>query len=170
MRAGVRSIEHASLIDDEGLAIAKERGTWLVMDIYNDDYIVEQYKKLGFPQKVLDKEAKVGRLQRENFQKAVQEGIKLAFGTDAGVFPHGWNGRQFAKMVAWGMTPMQAIQSATTSAAELLGWSDRVGSIAPGQFADIIAVNGDPLKDISELERVAFVMKGGVVYKHDPAK
>lgn len=170
LRAGVRSIEHASLIDDEGLAIAKERGVWLVMDIYNDDYILEQYKKLGFPQKVLDKEAKVGRLQRENFQKAVQEGIKLAFGTDAGVFPHGWNGRQFAKMVAWGMTPMQAIQSATTSAAELLGWSDRVGSIAPGQFADIIAVNGDPLKDISELERVAFVMKGGVVYKHDPAK
>jgi imidazolonepropionase-like amidohydrolase len=170
LRAGVRSIEHASLIDDEGLAMAKERGTWLVMDIYNDDYILEQYKKLGYPQKVLDKEAKIGHLQRENFRKAVQAGVKLAFGTDAGVFPHGWNGRQFAKMVACGMTPMQAIQSATTSAAELLGWSDRIGSVAPGRFADIIAVNGDPLTDISELERVAFAMKGGVVYKSSPAK
>jgi len=165
IRAGVISVEHASLIDDEGLELAKTRGTWLVMDIYNDDYIIEQYKKLGYPQKILEKEKRVGQLQRENFRKAVQAGIKLAFGTDAGVYPSGWNGKQFAKMVAWGMTPMQAIQSATTRAAELLGWSDRVGSIAPGHFADIVAVNGNPLSDISELERVAFVMKGGVVYK-----
>ena len=136
------------------------------MDIYNDDYILEQYQKLGFPQKVLDKEAEIGQLQRENFRKAVQAGAKLAFGTDAGVYPHGWNGRQFAKMIAWGMTPMQAIQSATLNAAELLGWSDSVGSIAPGRYADIIAVNGDPLADISELERIVFVMKGGVVHKN----
>jgi imidazolonepropionase-like amidohydrolase len=170
LRAGVRSIEHASLIDDEGLELAKEHGAWLVMDIYNDDYILEQYKKLGFPQKVLDKEAKIGQLQRESFRKAVQAGVKLAFGTDAGVYPHGWNGKQFSKMVTWGMTPTQAIQSATTSAAELLGWSDRIGSIAPGRFADIIAVNGDPLTDISELERIAFVMKGGIVYKNSFSK
>ncbi len=165
IRAGVVSVEHASLIDNEGLELAKARGTWLVMDIYNDDYIIEQYKKLGYPQKILEKEKRVGQLQRENFRRAVQAGIKLAFGTDAGVYPNGWNGKQFAKMVAWGMTPMQAIQSATTRAAELLAWSDRVGSIAPGHFADIVAVNGNPLTDISELERVAFVMKGGVVYK-----
>jgi imidazolonepropionase-like amidohydrolase len=165
LRAGVVSVEHASLIDDEGLALAKERGAWLVMDIYNDDFILEEYKRLGYPQKILDKEARIGRLQRESFRKAVQAGVKLAFGTDAGVYPNGWNGRQFAKMVEWGMTPMQAIVSATAQAAELLGWSDRVGSIAPGHFADIIAINGNPLKDITELERVTFVMKGGVIYK-----
>ena len=139
------------------------------MDIYNDDYIMAEYKRLGYPQKILDKEASVGRLQRESFRRAVQAGVKLAFGTDAGVYPHGWNGKQFAKMVEWGMTPMQAIQSATTSAADLLGWSDRVGSIQAGRYADIVAVDGDPLRDITELERVKFVMKGGVVYKGDGA-
>jgi imidazolonepropionase-like amidohydrolase len=165
IRAGVASVEHASLIDDEGLRLAKERGTYLVMDIYNDDYIMAEYKRLGYPQKILDKEAKVGRTQRENFRRAVQAGAKLAFGTDAGVYPHGWNGKQFAKMVEWGLTPMQAIQTATANAADLLGWADRVGSVQPGRFADIVAVGGDPLKDIRELERVRFVMKGGVVYK-----
>jgi imidazolonepropionase-like amidohydrolase len=165
LRAGVVSIEHASLIDDEGLALAKERVAWLVMDIYNDDYILGEYKRLGYPQKILDKEATIGRLQRENFRKAVQSGVKMAFGTDAGIYPHGWNAKQFSKMVEWGMTPMQAIQSATVHAAELLGWSDRIGSIASGHYADIIAVNGNPLTDIAELERVAFVMKGGVVHK-----
>ena len=165
LRAGVASIEHASLIDDEGIRLAKEKGAYLVMDIYNDDYIMSEYKRLGYPQKILDKEALVGRLQRESFQRAVRAGVKLAYGTDAGVYPHGWNGKQFAKMVQWGMTPMQAIQSATTSGADLLGWSDRVGSIQVGRFADIIAVAGDPLREITELERVTFVMKGGVVYK-----
>ncbi|MEN3336565.1 MAG: hypothetical protein V7647_241 [Acidobacteriota bacterium] len=165
LRAGVASIEHASLIDDEGIRLAKEKGAYLVMDIYNDDYIMAEYKRLGYPQKILDKEASVGRLQRESFRRAVQAGVKLAFGTDAGVYPHGWNGRQFAKMVEWGMTPMQAIQSATTSGADLLGWSDRVGSIQTGRYADLVAVDGDPLRDITELERVKFVMKGGVVYK-----
>jgi imidazolonepropionase-like amidohydrolase len=165
IKAGVASVEHASLIDDEGIRLAKERGTYLVMDIYNDDYIMAEYKRLGFPQKILDKEALVGRTQRENFRKAVQAGAKLAYGTDAGVYPHGWNGKQFAKIVEWGLTPMQAIQTATVNAADLLGWSDRVGSIQPGRFADIVAVAGDPLADIRELERVSFVMKGGVVYK-----
>ena len=165
LRAGVTSIEHASLIDDEGIRLAKEKGAYLVMDIYNDDYIMAEYKRLGYPQKILDKEASVGRLQRESFRRAVQAGVKLAFGTDAGVYPHGWNGKQFAKMVEWGMTPMQAIQSATTSGADLLGWSDRVGSVQVGRYADIVAVDGDPLRDITELERVKFVMKGGVVYK-----
>ena len=165
LRAGVASVEHASLIDDEGLRLAKEKGAYLVMDIYNDDYIMAEYKRLGYPQKILDKEASVGRQQRESFRRAVQAGVKLAFGTDAGVYPHGWNGRQFAKMVEWGMTPMQAIQAATVNAADLLGWSDRVGSIRAGRYADIVAVDGDPLRDISQLEHVTFVMKGGVVYK-----
>jgi imidazolonepropionase-like amidohydrolase len=168
LRAGVASIEHASLIDDEGIRLAKEHGAYLVMDIYNDDYIMSEYKKLGYPQKILDKEALIGRLQRENFRKAVQAGAKVAFGTDAGVYPHGWNGKQFAKMVEWGMTPMQAILSATQSGADLLGWSDRVGSVQAGRFADLVAVDGDPLKDVTELERVKFVMKGGVVYKSAP--
>jgi imidazolonepropionase-like amidohydrolase len=166
LRAGVASVEHASLIDDEGIRLAKEKGAYLVMDIYNDDYIMSEYKRLGYPQKILDKEAMVGKLQRESFRRAVQAGVKLAFGTDAGVYPHGWNGKQFATMVQWGMTPMQAIQSATTSGADLLGWSDRVGSIQAGRFADIVAVDGDPLRDITELQRVKFVMKGGVVYKN----
>jgi imidazolonepropionase-like amidohydrolase len=170
LRAGVVSIEHASLVDDEGLALAKERGAWLVMDIYNDDYILEQYKRLGYPQKILDKEARIGRLQRESFRKAVQAEVKLAFGSDAGVYPNGWNGKQFAKMVEWGMTPMQAILSATARAADLLGWSDRIGTITPGRLADIVAVDGNPLADISELERVSFVMKGGVVYKRNPVR
>ena len=166
IRAGVASVEHASLIDDEGLRLAKERGTYLVMDIYNDDYILAEYKRLGYPEKILEKERKVGRTQRESFKRAAQAGVKLAYGTDAGVYPHGWNGKQFAKMVEWGLTPMQAIQTATVNAATLLGWSDRVGEVTPGHYADLVAVTGDPLKDISELERVKFVMKGGVVQKN----
>jgi len=168
VRAGVTSIEHGSLIDDEGVKMMKERGTYLVADIYNDDYILAEFGKLGYPEKIIEKERMVGRTQRENFQKAAKAGVKLAFGTDAGVYPHGWNAKQFAHMVKWGLTPTRAIQTATTNAADLLGWNDKVGVIAPGAFADIIAVDGDPLKDVTELERVKFVMKGGVVYK--PAK
>jgi imidazolonepropionase-like amidohydrolase len=168
VRAGVTSIEHGSLIDDEGIRMMKERGTYLVADIYNDDYILAEFAKLGYPEKIIEKERMVGRTQRENFQKAAKAGVKLAYGTDAGVYPHGWNAKQFAHMVKWGLTPTQAIQAATVSAADLLGWNDKVGVIAPGAFADIIAVDGDPLKDVTELERVKFVMKGGVVYK--PAK
>ena len=165
IRAGVDSIEHGSFIDDEGIRLMKQHGTWLVADIYNDDYILAEFGRLNYPQKILDKERLVGRTQRENFRKAAKAGVKIAYGTDAGVYPHGWNGRQMAKMVEWGLTPMQAIVSATGSAAELLGWQKNVGRIAPGLYADLIAVNGDPLRDVSEFERVAFVMKGGVVYK-----
>lgn len=165
IRAGVASIEHGSLIDDEGIRLMKERGTYLVADVYNDDYILAEFARLQFPQKIIEKEKLIGRLQRENFQKAARAGVKIAFGTDAGVYPHGWNGKQFAHMVRWGLTPLQAIQAATVNAADLLGWSDKVGELAPGFYADIIALDGDPLKDIAQLERVRFVMKGGVVYK-----
>ncbi len=166
IRAGVASVEHASFIDDEGIALAKEHGTWLVMDIYNDDYIMAEYGRLGYPQKILDKEKLVGRTQRENFTKALKAGCKLAYGTDSGVYPHGWNGKQFLHMVKWGMTPIQAIQSATVSAAELLGWPDKIGRLAPGYYADLIAVRGDPLADVTSLEHVDFVMKGGRVMKN----
>lgn len=166
VRAGVASIEHGSLIDDEGIRLMKEHGTWLVSDIYNDDYILAEYTRLGYPQKIIDKEKMVGRLQRENFRKAFQAGVKCAFGTDAGVYPHGWNAKQLAKEVEWGMTPIQAIQSATVSAADLIGWKTKVGQLAPGFFADLIAVKADPLKDVAVLEKVDFVMKGGVIYKN----
>jgi imidazolonepropionase-like amidohydrolase len=170
VRAGVASIEHGSLLDDEGIRLMKERGTYLVADIYNDDYIMAEYKRLKYPEKILEKERQIGRLQRENFRRAVRAGVKIAYGTDAGVYPHGWNGKQFAFMVRYGLTPMQAIQSATTSAADLLGWSDRVGAVTPGLYADLVAVEGDPLTDITQLERVTFVMKGGVVYKDSREK
>jgi len=166
VRAGVVSIEHGSMIDAEGIELMKSRGTYLVADIYNDDYIVAAYEKMGAPAQILEKEKKVGRIQRESFQRAVRAGVKVAYGTDAGIFPHGFNARQFRHMVQWGLTPMQAIQSATLHAAELLGWMDSVGRIAPGWNADLIAVEGDPLKDITCLEDVGFVMKGGVVYKN----
>jgi imidazolonepropionase-like amidohydrolase len=169
VRAGVASIEHGSLIDDEGIRLMKERGTYLVADIYVDDYILREYERLKYPPVVIEKERQIGRTQRENFQRAARAGVKMAFGTDAGAFPHGGNGKQFAHMVRWGLTPMQAIQTATVNAADLLGRGDQVGAIAPGLLADLIAVRGDPLKDITELERVHFVMKGGVVYKGSPA-
>ncbi len=165
VRAGVISIEHGSLLDDEGIRLMKERGTYLVADIYNDDFILAEYKRMGYPEQLLEKERKIGQTQRENFQRAVRAGVKVAFGTDAGVYPHGGNAKQFAYMVRWGLTPWQAIQSATIHAADLLGWSDRVGAVAPGLYADLIAVAGNPLEDITELEHVKFVMKGGVVYK-----
>ena len=163
--AGIDSIEHASLIDDEGIRLAKEHGTYLVMDIYNDDYILTKAIEFGLPQENVDKEKMVGRLQRENFKKAVQAGAKMAFGTDAGVYPHGDNARQFFYMVKFGMTPSQAIRAATTNAADLIGRSKDVGSVEAGKYADIIAVSADPLQDVRALENVGFVMKGGVVYK-----
>lgn len=169
IKAGVDSVEHSSLIDDEGLKLAKQHGTYLVFDVYNDDYILAEYARLGFPESMTEKEKKVGRLQRESFRRAVKAGEKLAFGTDAGVYPHGGNAKQFAKMVEWGMTPMQAIQAATTSAADLLGWSDRVGAVKPGYYADLVAVGGDPLADVSVLEHVGFVMKGGAVVRNEIA-
>jgi imidazolonepropionase-like amidohydrolase len=163
--AGIDSIEHASLIDDEGIRLAKERGVYLVMDIYNDDYIRGKAVEFGLPKENVEKEKMVGELQRENFQKAVKAGVKMAFGTDAGVYPHGDNAKQFAYMVKYGMTPAQAIRAATSSAADLIGRAKDVGTVEPGKYADLIAVSGDPLKDVRVLENVGFVMKGGVVYK-----
>ncbi|MDM7922525.1 MAG: amidohydrolase family protein [Pyrinomonadaceae bacterium] len=165
VKAGVDSIEHGSFLDDEGIRLMKERGTYLSADIYNDDYILSEFAKFGTPQKIIDKEKLVGRTQRENFKKAVLAGVKIAFGSDAGVYPHGWNAKQFSKMVEWGMTPMGAIQASTVSNADLFGWSKDIGSITAGKFADIVAVQGDPLANIAILEKIDFVMKGGVVYK-----
>ena len=163
--SGIDSIEHASLIDDEGIRLARERGTYLVMDIYNDDYILGKAKEFGLPQENIDKEKMVGRLQRESFQRAVKAGVKMAFGTDAGVYPHGDNGKQFFYMVKFGMTPAQAIRAATSNAADLIGRSKDVGSIEAGKFADLIALTADPLQNVQALENVGFVMKGGTVYK-----
>jgi imidazolonepropionase-like amidohydrolase len=165
--AGVDSIEHGSLIDAAGIAAMKQHETYLVADIYNDDFILGQGKQYGFTDEMLAKERMVGQRQREGFRQAAQAKVKIAFGTDAGVYPHGGNAKQFAYMVKFGLTPMQAIQAATVNAAELLAWSDRVGSIEPGKFADLIAVEGDPTCDVTLLEHVKFVMKGGQVVKNN---
>jgi imidazolonepropionase-like amidohydrolase len=165
--AGIDSIEHASLLDDEAIRLAREHGTYLVMDIYNDDYIINEAPKFGLTEEKLKKEKAVGRLQRESFEKAVKAGVKMAFGTDAGVYPHGDNAKQFAYMVKYGMTPAQAIRAATSDAAELLGRSEDLGTIRSGRFADLIAVSGNPLVDVRVLEHVSFVMKGGEVIKSD---
>jgi imidazolonepropionase-like amidohydrolase len=167
IRAGVDSIEHSSLIDAEGIALAKQHGTPLVFDIYNDDYILQEGLKSGMLPESIEKEKEIGRLQRENFRRAYLGGARLAFGTDAGVYPHGDNARQFAKMVEWGMKPIEAIRSATITAADVMGWSDTVGSLEPGRFADLVAVTGDPLADVRALEKITFVMKGGVVVRND---
>ncbi len=163
--AGVDSIEHASLVDEEGIKLARERGTFFSMDIYNDDYILSEGEKVGFLPESLAKERAIGQLQRDNFRKAWKGGVRMAFGTDAGVYPHGDNARQFAYMVQYGMTPMDAIRAATINSAELMGWKDSVGSVSAGKFADLIAVDGDPLQDVTRLTKVAFVMKGGQVVK-----
>lgn len=165
VRAGVRSIEHGSLIDDEGIALMKERGTYLVADIYNGDYIATVGRQQKWPAEFLHKNDATTEAQRAGFRKAVAAGVKIAYGTDSGVYPHGHNAKQLPYMVRYGMTPMEAIRSATTVAAELLGWSDRVGSIAPGKYADVIAVEGDAMADLSSFSKVVFVMKGGTVYK-----
>ncbi len=165
--AGVDSIEHGSLIDDEGIAMMREHGTWLVADIYNDDYILGRAREFGMPEEFIEKEKKLGQLQRDNFARAVKAGVKVAFGTDAGVYPHGENARQFPYMVKYGLTPARAIRSATSDAAELLGRSKDIGRIAPGYHADLIAVAADPLEDVKALEKVGFVMKGGKVFKDE---
>jgi imidazolonepropionase-like amidohydrolase len=164
IRAGVASIEHATLIDDEGIALAKKRGTYLDMDIYDEECI---QSAPGTPADFLQHDRDLAEAQRQNFTKAVRAGVKMTFGTDAGVCPHGINARQFAFMVKYGMTPLQAIQSATVNAADLIGHSELFGSIKAGKSADIIAVAGDPLTDVRVLENVAFVMKEGTVYKQD---
>ena len=165
IRAGVASVEHATMIDDEGIALAKQHGTYLDMDIYDEECIQEQGKLGNMPKDFLQHDAQLGQAQRDNFRKAVATGVKMAFGTDAGVCPYGISAKQFAFMVKYGMTPMQAIQAATSAAADLLGHSAELGSIKAGKYADIIAVTGDPLADIRLLENVPFVMKDGKIYK-----
>jgi imidazolonepropionase-like amidohydrolase len=165
IRAGVASVEHATMIDDEGIALAKQHGTYLDMDIYDEECIQEAGRKGNMPADFLQHDAQLGQIQRDNFRKAVAAGVKMSFGTDAGVCPYGLSGKQFAFMVKYGMTPMQALQAATSNAADLLGRSNEIGSIKAGMFADIIAVSGDPLTDIHSLEDVRFVMKDGHVYK-----
>jgi len=167
IQAGIDSVEHASLVDDEGISLAKQHGTYFVMDIYNDDYILNTAPKYGIPEELLIKERAIGRTQRENFRKAFQAGVKMAFGTDAGVYPHGDNAKQFHYMVMYGMTPAQAIQSATWNAADLLGRSSDVGSLTAGHYADLIAVKDDPLTHVEALEHVGLVMKGGVIVKDE---
>lgn len=164
IRAGVASVEHATLIDDEGIALAKQHGTYLDMDIYDEECI---QSAPDTPADFLQHDRDLAEAQRRNFTKAVRAGVKMTFGTDAGVCPHGINARQFAFMVKYGMTPMQAIQAATVNAADLIGHSELFGSITAGKSADIVAVNGDPLVDIRELEHVHFVMKEGKVYKFE---
>ncbi len=165
IRAGADSIEHCSYIDAEGLALAKSRGTYLDFDIYDDDYIMSEGPKVGIEPASLAKEHMVGQIQRDNFTKAVQAGEKMAFATDAGVYPHGDNARQFHYMVKYGMTPMQAIRAATVAGADLMGLGGKAGCVQVGCYADVIAVADDPLAQVEALEHVDFVMKDGVVYK-----
>lgn len=165
IRAGVASVEHASMIDDEGIALAKQRGTYLDMDIYDEECIEAQGRAGSISKDFLEHDAQLGQIQRDNFRKAVAAGVKMSFGTDAGVCEYGTSGKQFGFMVKYGMTAMQAIQAATHNAADLLGHADEFGSIKPGKYADIIAVMGDPLADIRMLENVSFVMKEGKIYK-----
>lgn len=165
LRAGVDTVEHASLADETSFKLAKEHGAWFDMDIYNDDYILAEGARNGVFAESLAKEKAIGLKQRQTFRAAQAAGVKMLFGTDGGVYPNGNNALQFAKMVEWGMTPMQAIQAATRNAAEALGKTDDLGAIAPGRYGDIIAVDGDPLQDVRALEHVAFVMKAGKVEK-----
>jgi imidazolonepropionase-like amidohydrolase len=165
IRAGVASIEHATLIDDEGIALAKQHGTYLDMDIYDEECIEEEGKNGSMTADFLEHDHDLGEKQRQNFTKALRAGVKLSFGTDAGVCPYDRSINQFAFMVKYGMTPMQAIQSATTSAADLLGKSEILGSIDPGKYADIVAAPDNPLDDIRAIEHITFVMKEGKIYK-----
>jgi imidazolonepropionase-like amidohydrolase len=163
--AGVDSIEHGSFITEEDIQLMKQHGTYLVPTLYLEDWFMENYLQMHVPPFMVDKARMVFPAARANIARAFSEGVKVAFGTDAAVYPHGLNGHEFAVMVKLGMTPLAAIQAATTNAADLLGWSDRVGSLEPGKFADIVAVDGNPLTDIRTLENVRFVMKDGTVYR-----
>ncbi len=167
VEAGVNSVEHCSILDDEAIALMKKYNVYMVPTLYAVDYIIESFGAKGYPAKIINKAKSLRTLKLESFKKAVKAGVKIAYGTDAAVMPHGLNGKDFKYMVEAGMTPMQAIQSATMSAADLLDWKAKVGSITKGKYADIIAVFGNPLDDITLLEKVKFVMKDGVVYKFE---
>jgi imidazolonepropionase-like amidohydrolase len=166
--AGADTVEHASLVDLRGLLDAKDHGTALVMDVYDGTYIQTEGRRQKWPEEFLRKNLETTEAQRRNFTRAHALGVILGYGTDASVYPHGWNARQFAVMVERGMTPMEAIQSATSVAAKLMGWEDRVGALAPGRYGDLIAVKDDPLRDVRALEQVDVVIKGGKVVKAPP--
>ena len=170
IEAGIDSVEHASLADDEDIRLAKEHGTYFVMDIYDDDYILREAPKFGLPKEQVDKERGVGQAQRETFRRAWKAGVKMAFGTDEGVYPHGDNAKQFHYMVMYGMTPAEAVQAATVHAADLIGRSADVGELTAGHYADLIAVTADPMQHVEALEHVAVVIKGGAVDKDERAK
>jgi imidazolonepropionase-like amidohydrolase len=163
VRAGVASIEHGGMIDEEGVALMKHHGTVLVPDIYTDRYLLAEAPRLSWPDKIIEKERVLQQNQVANWRRAVASGVQVAFGTDAGVYPHGQNARQFPLLLELGLTPAQVLQTATVNGARLIGWEQKIGVIAAGHFADLIAVNGDPLGDLSLLQHVAFVMKGGRV-------
>jgi imidazolonepropionase-like amidohydrolase len=165
---GVDTIEHASLVDDEGIRLAVQHGAYFGMDIYNTDYTQAEGKKNGVLEENLQKDRDIGDIQRENFRKALKAGVKMIFSTDAGVYPHGTNARQFATMVRYGATPLQAIQTATLTAAQALDQVKDVGQATPGHFGDLVGVKGDPLSDVTVLEHPVFVMKGGAVVKQTP--
>lgn len=168
--AGVNSIEHGSIMDAETLQLMKQKGTWYVPTIFVADYVIKEFTKKGYPEKILNKARKITPALATSFSNAVKAGVKIAYGTDAGVFPHGLNAKQLSYLVRYGFTPMQAIESATINAADLLGWKEKTGSIETGKYADIIAVKENPLDNISSLENVFFVMKGGIVYKNESTK
>ena len=163
--AGADTIEHASMIDDEGIALAREHGVALSMDVYNGDYIDTEGRRQGWPEEFLRKNIETTEVQRESFTRARAAGVAIVYGTDAGVYPHGLNARQFPIMVERGMSPMEAIQAATSVAARNMGWEARVGQLTPGRFGDLIAVKGDPLADITRLQDVAVVVKDGLAFK-----
>lgn len=163
--AGVDSIEHGSYINDEDIQLMKQRGTYLVPTVYLQDWLLENVTALGLTPNMIEKARTIIPIAQRNVSHAFQSGVKVAFGTDAAVYPHGLNAHEFAKMVQMGMTPLASIQAATVSAADLLGWSDRVGALEPGKFADLVAVDGNPLEDVTILQHVRFVMKGGEVIK-----
>ena len=165
IEAGVTTVEHVSLIDDEGVRLAVEKKTWLGFDIYNTDYTQAEGKKNGVLEENLQKDRDIGEIQRENFRKALRAGARMVYATDAGIYPHGTNARQFAVMVRYGATPLQAIQAATVNSAEALGWSANVGRVEKGLYGDLMGVKGDPLADVKVLETPVFVMKGGEVVK-----
>ena len=165
VEAGVDSIEHGSFVNDEDIQLMKQHGTYLVPTLYLSDWFMDNYQALGLTDDMVAKAKYVMPAARQNVARAFRAGVKVAFGTDAAVYPHGLNAREFAVMVKLGLTPLGAIQAATINAADLLGWSDRVGSLEPGHYADLIAVDGDPLADVTTLERVKFVMKGGQLVK-----
>jgi len=169
-QAGVDSIEHGSYIDDAGIAEMKKDGTYLVPTLYLADWLMENMQKIGLPEMYAKKEREILPVLHKNLGHAFASGVKVAFGTDAAVYPHGLNAHEFAVYVRLGMTPLQAIQTATVNAADLLGWTDRVGTLDVGKWADLIAVDGDPLQDVTTLQHVKFVMKGGVVVKNEYAK